>query len=72
MHELILASPGRAFTRFDFLPFYRDVFRQFVLRKSHDEIGLLNGWRLHRDGIHLNSRSGKFLADFVQEFIDRR
>lgn len=69
MHELILAFPGRAFTSFDFLPFYRDVFRQFVLRKSHDEIGQLNGWRFHRDGIHLNSRSGKLLADLVQEFL---
>ncbi len=69
MHELILASPGRAFTSFNFLPFYRDVFRQFVLHKSHDEIGQINGWRFHRDGIHLNSRSGKLLADLVQEFI---
>ncbi len=69
MHELILASPGRAFTSFNFLPFYRDVFRQFILHKSHDEIGHLNGWRLHRDGIHLNSRSGKILADLVQEFL---
>jgi lysophospholipase L1-like esterase len=69
MHALILASPGRAFTSFDFLPFYRDVFRQFVLHKSHDEIGQLNGWRFHRDGIHLNSRSGKLLADLGQEFL---
>jgi lysophospholipase L1-like esterase len=69
MHELILASPGRAFTSFDFLPFYRDVFRQFVLHKNHDEIGQLNGWRFHRDGIHLNSLSGKLLADLVQEFL---
>jgi len=69
LHELILASPGRAFTSFNFLPFYRDAFRQFVLHKSHDEIGQFNGWRLHRDGIHLNSRSGKILADLVQEFI---
>lgn len=69
LHELILASPGRAFTSFNFLPFYRDVFRQFILHKSHDEIGRLNGWRFHRDGIHLNSRSGKLLADLVQEFI---
>ncbi len=69
MHELILASPGRAFTSFDFLPFYRYVFRQFVLHKSHDEIGQLNGWRFHRDGIHLNSQSGKILADLVQEFL---
>jgi len=70
MLELILASPGRAFTSFNFLPFYRDVFRQFVLHKSHDEIGQLNGWRFHRDGIHLNSRSGKLLADLVQEFLN--
>jgi lysophospholipase L1-like esterase len=69
MHQLILASPGRPFTSFDFLPFYRDAFRQFVLHKSHDEIGQLNGWRFHRDGIHLNSRSGKLLADLVQEFL---
>ncbi len=69
MHELILASPGHAFTSFDFLPFYRDAFRQFVLHKNHDEIGKLNGWRFHRDGIHLNSKSGKLLADLVQEFL---
>ena len=70
IHELILVSPGRAFTRFEFLPFYRDVFRQVVLRKSNDEIGRLNGWQLHRDGIHLNSRSGEILADLVQRFFD--
>jgi lysophospholipase L1-like esterase len=70
IHELILASPGRAFTSFDFLPFYRDVFRQFILRKSNDEIGRLNGWQFHRDGIHLNSRSGKILADLVQAFLN--
>ncbi len=34
------------------------------------EIGKLNGWRFHRDGIHLNSRSGKLLADLVQEFLN--
>jgi lysophospholipase L1-like esterase len=69
MQKLILACPGRAFTSFDFLPFYRDVFRQFVLHMDHDEIGSLNGWRFHRDGIHLNSIGGKILADLVQEFI---
>jgi lysophospholipase L1-like esterase len=70
IHNLIVASPGRAFTSFDFLPFYRDVFRQFVLRKSNDEIGRLNGWQFHRDGIHLNSRSGEILAELVQQFLD--
>jgi hypothetical protein len=41
-----------------------------VLHKNHDEIGQLNGWRFHRDGLHLNSRSGKLLADLVHEFIE--
>jgi hypothetical protein len=44
--------------------------RQFVLRKSNDEIGRLNGWQFHRDGIHLNSHSGEILADLVQQFLD--
>jgi lysophospholipase L1-like esterase len=69
MQEPILASPGPAFTGFNFLPFYRNAFSQFVLRKSLDEIGHRNGWRLHTDGLHLNSRGGKILADLVQEFI---
>jgi len=69
MQEMVVASPGQAFTRFDFLPFYRDVLRQYVLRWSNDEIGVRNGWKLHRDGIHLNSRSGRLLADLVDEFL---
>jgi len=69
LHAQIMASPGRAFSSFNFLPFYRDVFRQFVLGKNNDEIGRLNGWKYHRDGIHLNSTSGKVMAYLVQEFI---
>jgi lysophospholipase L1-like esterase len=69
IHELVCTTPGRAFTSFDFLPFYRDMFRQFVLHKSNDAIGQLNGWRYHRDGIHLNSRSGKLVAELVHEFL---
>ena len=67
----IKESPGRAFTRFRFLSFYRDAFRVLVLRKSPDEVAQMNGWRFHTDGIHLNSRSGMIVADLVQEFIDR-
>ena len=74
-YETMLAqtieSPGRAFTRFQFLPFYRDAFRVLVLRKSPDQIAQMNGWRFHSDGLHLNSRSGMILADLVQEFIDK-
>jgi lysophospholipase L1-like esterase len=69
LHDLIVTSPGRAFTSFDFLPFYRDVFRQFVLHLDNDQIGQRNGWRFHRDGIHLNSRTGKVLADLVADFL---
>jgi len=69
LQEQIAMSPGRAFTAFRFLPFYRDTFRYFVLRKSGDEIARLNGWKFHVDGVHLNSRGGAMLADLMQEFI---
>lgn len=65
----IAASPGRAFTAFDFLPFYRDAFLALVLRQSPDEIGRRNGWRFHADGVHLNRRAGLIVADLVQAFI---
>jgi lysophospholipase L1-like esterase len=75
LYEAILAeikkSPGRAFTEFRFLPFYRDAFRTLVLRKSPDEVARLNGWKFHTDGVHLNSRSGLIVADLVQTFIER-
>lgn len=74
LHEAMLAqirrSPGRAFTSFRFLSFYRDAFRVLVLRKTPDEVAQLNGWRFHSDGIHLNSRGGKIVADLIQQFID--
>jgi lysophospholipase L1-like esterase len=74
VYETIVAqitkSPGRAFTEFEFLSFYRDAFRTLVLRKSPDEVGRINDWRFHSDGIHLNSRSGLIVADLIQKFID--
>jgi lysophospholipase L1-like esterase len=72
MHEQIVASPGRAFVSnflFDFLSQSRAAFKILVLHKSLDEVGEQNGWRFHVDGLHLNSRSGKILADLVQEFV---
>jgi len=75
LHEAMLAqimrSPGRAFTHFRFLSFYRDAFRVWALRKSPDEVAQMNGWRFHTDGVHLNSRGGMIVADLVQEFIDK-
>jgi lysophospholipase L1-like esterase len=75
VHEAILgqmrASPGRAFTSFRLLPFYRDAFRVLVLKKNPDEVARLNGWRFHTDGVHLNSRGGMIAAELVQEFVDR-
>jgi lysophospholipase L1-like esterase len=69
MQAQIAASPGRAFTSFSFLSMYRDAFKLLVLHRSLDQIGEGNGWRFHSDGIHLNSRAGKILADLVQEFV---
>ena len=72
LHEQIVASPGRAFTNFRFLSFYRDyVWREFILRRSFDDISRLNGYQFHIDGVHLNTRGGMILADLVQEFLDR-
>lgn len=71
MLEQIIESPGRAFTNFSFLRFYRDAFRALVLRKSPDQIAAMNSWQFHSDGVHLNSRGGLILADLVQEFIDK-
>jgi lysophospholipase L1-like esterase len=71
LHEQIVASPGRAFTRFSFLAFYRDyLLREFILRRSFDEIARMNGYTFHIDGVHLNSRGGMILTDLVQGFLD--
>lgn len=66
----IIASPGKAFTEFRFLPIYLDTLRFYVLRRSSDEIAQANGWRFHVDGVHLNRRGGMILANLVQEFLD--
>jgi len=66
----IAASPGKALTKFRFLPIYGDTFRYFVLRKTSDEIGAANGWKFHVDGVHLNRRGGMILAGLVQDFLD--
>jgi hypothetical protein len=68
--EAVHASPGRAFTAFRFLPFYRDAFRVLVMRQSPDEVARRNGWLFHTDGVHLNSRAGRIVADCIQKFID--
>ncbi|MGX7876192.1 hypothetical protein ACVDG5_028970 [Mesorhizobium sp. ORM6] len=54
----IADDPGRAFAEFRLLPMYRDAFRTMVLRMPPDEVGRLNGWKFHSDGIHLNRRAG--------------
>jgi len=69
IHAQIQASPGRAFTRFRFIPFYRDAFRVLIFRKTPDDVAQLNGWRFHSDGIHLNSRGGMIAADLIQQFL---
>jgi len=68
--EVLRASPGRAFTAFNFLPFYRDAFGVLVLRQSPDDVARRNGWKFHTDGVHLNSRAGQIVADRMQKFIE--
>jgi hypothetical protein len=65
MFAQVMKSPGRAFTEFGFLSFYRDALRTLVLRKSPDEVARINGWSFHTDGAHLNSRGGLIVADLV-------
>jgi lysophospholipase L1-like esterase len=70
MHEQIVASPGRAFISFSILALYKDyLLREFILRRSFDEIAKMNGYQFHIDGIHLNTRGGMILANVVQEFL---
>jgi lysophospholipase L1-like esterase len=71
MFVQIRKSPGRAFTEFVFLSFYRDAFRTLVLRKSPDKVARINGWSFNTDGVHLNSRGGLIVADLVQKFIEK-
>lgn len=68
----ITADPGRALTEFRLLPMYRDAFRTMVLRMSPDEVGRLDGWKFHSDGIHLNRRGGMIAADLIQSYLDGR
>jgi lysophospholipase L1-like esterase len=71
MQQQIVASPGRAFTSFRILSFYRDAFFHRVLGLSLDTIARRGGWQFHTDGLHLNSCGGMLLVDLVQQFIDR-
>ncbi len=65
----IHASPGHALTDIRILQMYQDAFRHLVLHWSLDRIAERHGWRFHTDGIHLNSRIGRILADLIQEFV---
>jgi len=66
----LVSSPTKSLTSFQFLPFYRDAFRTLVLGKTPDQVAQMNGWFLHTDGVHLNSRGGLIAANLVQAFID--
>jgi lysophospholipase L1-like esterase len=68
--EEIRKSPPHAFAGLKIISMYRDAFRLLVLRSTVDEIAQSNGWQFHTDGIHLNSRGGKILANLVQDFIN--
>jgi len=69
--QLNRSTTAKPFTRFSFLSFYRDyLVREMVLRRSFDQISMVNGWEFHIDGVHLNTRGGRILADSVQRFLD--
>jgi lysophospholipase L1-like esterase len=69
--ELERLHTAKPFTRFSFASFYRDyLVREMILRRSFDEISRINGWQLHIDGVHLNTRGGRILTQAVQQFLD--
>jgi lysophospholipase L1-like esterase len=69
--QLARSTIAKPFTRFSFAAFYRDyLFREMILRRSFDQISQNNGWELHIDGIHLNTKGGRILTDVVQQFLD--
>jgi lysophospholipase L1-like esterase len=70
MRERDLAVPGRAFPGSVFWAMSRAAFKILVLHRDLYEIGEQDGWKYHVDGLHLNNRGGKILADLVQEFVD--
>jgi lysophospholipase L1-like esterase len=69
LHAAMVASPGRALEAVSFGAFYRSKIQQFFLRRSFDELAVRGNWKFHVDGVHLNTRGGKILAEVVQEFL---
>ncbi len=68
---LRVAGTHKPFNRLSFPALYKDyLFREFVQRRSFDDIAAINGWKFHIDGIHLNTAGGAILVDAVQEFLD--
>jgi lysophospholipase L1-like esterase len=69
--QLVRSQTTKPFTRFSFPSFYRDyLVREMILRRSFDEISRINGWEFHIDGVHLNTRGGRILADAAQRFLN--
>jgi lysophospholipase L1-like esterase len=69
MVEQLEQTPGKALTRLRLLPMYWDAFRVMVMGHTVDEIAEKNGWNFHSDGVHLNSRGGKIVAELFSKFI---
>jgi len=69
LRDQIALSPGPALSEIKILSMYADAFRTVVLREDLDELGRRRGWSFHTDGIHLNRRGGKILADLIQGFL---
>jgi lysophospholipase L1-like esterase len=70
MVEQFEQAPRKALTELRLLPMYVDAFRVIVLGETVDDISRKNGWTFHSDGVHLNSRGGKIVAELFQKFIE--
>jgi lysophospholipase L1-like esterase len=69
--DRLALTTTKPFTRFSFASLYRDyLIREMILRQNFDEIARINGWQFHIDGIHLNTRGGRIIAETVQQFLD--
>jgi len=70
MVEQLERSPSKSLKELRLIPMYWDAFRVAVMGETADHLGEINGWKFHSDGVHLNSRGGKIVAELFQKFIE--
>ena len=45
------------------------ILRHYVLKQNWNKIGNTNGFELHTDHLHLNSRGAEMIADIVADYV---